>query len=223
MPSRMRRNLVGRRARAGPAGRDHAPRKRSACRVARTSAAMPEFAYVAVDPRGREHAARSRRRTTPARAREPRSAQAVHVVKLAAARRSRTGHRAQTSTGCRCPRAPSACRAKQLTLFTRQLATISQVSPLEESLRTISRQSEQDHVRAIVARVADGVVEGRRLADAHVARAAAASRRSTARWSSAGESSGSLPELLERLAESARAAGARCAARCSRRWPTRSC
>ncbi|MCP5843026.1 hypothetical protein NL296_27635, partial [Klebsiella pneumoniae] len=43
--------------------------------------------------------------------------------------------------------------AKELTLFTRQLSTLIQVSPLEESLRTIGKQSEQDHVRAIVGKV----------------------------------------------------------------------
>jgi general secretion pathway protein F len=57
---------------------------------------------------------------------------------------------------------------KDLTLFTRQLATLNQVSPLEESLRTITRQTEQERVRAIVATVHAGVMEGRRLAEAMV-------------------------------------------------------
>src|SRR3546814_1816297 len=56
--------------------------------------------------------------------------------------------------------------AKQLTLFTRQLATLVQVSPLEESLRTIARQSEQEQVRRILGSVHGAVVEGRRLSEA---------------------------------------------------------
>jgi general secretion pathway protein F len=90
--------------------------------------------------------------------------------------------------------------AKQLTLFTRQLATISEVSPLEEALRTIVRQSEQQHVRTIVANVADGVVEGRRLADA-LAREPRSFPAHYRAMVSAGESSGALPDLLGRLAK----------------------
>jgi general secretion pathway protein F len=87
-----------------------------------------------------------------------------------------------------------------LTLFTRQLATLTQVSPLEEGLRTIARQSEQDHVRNIVGRVADGVVEGRRLGDA-LGREPKSFPPLYRAMVSAGESSGALPDLLERLAK----------------------
>jgi general secretion pathway protein E len=90
--------------------------------------------------------------------------------------------------------------AKQLTLFTRQLATMTKVSPLEEALRIISRQSEQEHVRAAVTRVADGVVEGRRLVDAMAAEPRSFPPLYRA-MVAAGETSGSLPELLERLAK----------------------
>ncbi len=55
---------------------------------------------------------------------------------------------------------------KELSLFTRQLSTLAQVSPLEEALRTIMRQSEAAHVRAIAGSVHSGIVEGRSLADA---------------------------------------------------------
>jgi len=87
---------------------------------------------------------------------------------------------------------------KQLTLFTRQLATLSRVSPLEESLRTITRQSEQDHVRAAVAQVHAGVVEGRRLADA-MARQPRSFPPLYRAMVAAGERSGTLPVILERL------------------------
>jgi general secretion pathway protein F len=88
--------------------------------------------------------------------------------------------------------------AKQLALFTRQLATLNRVSPLEESLRTITRQTEQDSVRAIVSSVHSGVVEGRRLAEA-MGREPKSFPPLYRAMVSAGERSGSLPVILERL------------------------
>jgi general secretion pathway protein F len=87
---------------------------------------------------------------------------------------------------------------KALTLFTRQLATLNRVSPLEESLRTIQRQTEQDQVRAIVSTVHAGVVEGRRLSDA-MAREPKSFPPLYRAMVSAGESSGTLPTILDRL------------------------
>lgn len=153
---------------------------------------MPDFAYLAVDSRGRE-----RRGTVKAgndaEARAGLRARQLYVVQVNA----RPAADPAQGARLRLVRA-SRLNAKQLTLFTRQLATISQVSPLEEALRTIARQSEQDHVRAIVTRVADGVLEGRRLADAlgREPRSFPSLYRAIV---SAGESSGTLPELLERL------------------------
>ena len=88
--------------------------------------------------------------------------------------------------------------AKQLSLFTRQLATLNRVSPLEESLRTITRQTEQESVRAIVASVHSGVVEGRRLAEA-MGREPKSFPPLYRAMVAAGERSGSLPVILERL------------------------
>lgn len=89
---------------------------------------------------------------------------------------------------------------KQLTLFTRQLATLVQVTPLEESLRTISRQSEQPHVRTILQTVHQAVVEGRRLSEA-MGRESKSFPALYRAMVSAGESSGTLPTILERLAD----------------------
>ncbi|MDB5704287.1 MAG: ral secretion pathway protein GspF [Sphingomonas bacterium] len=88
--------------------------------------------------------------------------------------------------------------SKQLALFTRQLATLNRVSPLEESLRTITRQTEQETVRAIVSSVHSGVVEGRRLAEA-MGREPKSFPPLYRAMVSAGERSGSLPVILERL------------------------
>ena len=89
---------------------------------------------------------------------------------------------------------------KELTLFTRQLATLVAVSPIEEALRTISRQSEKAHVRRVVERVHAGIVEGRRLAEALGAEGKSFPLLYRA-MIAAGESSGSLPAILDRLAD----------------------
>ena len=88
---------------------------------------------------------------------------------------------------------------KQLTLFTRQIATLVQVSPIEESLRTIARQSEQEHVRRILGRVHAAVLEGRRLSEA-MGREPRSFPPLYRAMVSAGEGAGTLPEILERLA-----------------------
>lgn len=88
---------------------------------------------------------------------------------------------------------------KALTLFTRQLATLNRVAPLEESLRTITRQTEQDAVRAVVENVHAGVVEGRRLSDA-MAREPKSFPPLYRAMVAAGEGSGTLPTSLDRLA-----------------------
>jgi general secretion pathway protein F len=90
--------------------------------------------------------------------------------------------------------------AKQLTLFTRQLATLVQVSPLEESLRTIARQAEQEQVRRVLGSVHGAVVEGRRLSEA-MTREAASFPPLYRAMVSAGESSGTLPQILDRMAD----------------------
>ena len=88
--------------------------------------------------------------------------------------------------------------AKQLTLFTRQLATLVSVAPLEEALRTLSRQAEREQEKRILTNVHAGVVEGRRLADA-MAREPKSFPPLYRAMVTAGEGSGTLPAILERL------------------------
>lgn len=158
---------------------------------------MPDFAYIAIDPRGKEKRG-TVRAANDTDARAGLESRRLYVVKVSA-RPPLSPTPDASGDGFRFARRRERLSARQLTLFTRQLATLSQVSPLEEALRTIARQSEQDHVRAIVARVADGVMEGRRLGDAlgNQPRSFPPLYRAMV---SAGESSGALPDLLERLA-----------------------
>jgi general secretion pathway protein F len=153
---------------------------------------MPDFDYLAIDPAGREKRG-SLKADSIDDAKAKLDARRMFVVRMEPGR-AKPARRAGLSLGAR------RLSSKELTLFTRQLSTLVQVSPLEESLRTIVRQSEQAHVREIVGRVHAGVLEGRRLADALGAepRSFPALFRAMI---SAGESSGSLPTIMERLGE----------------------
>lgn len=154
---------------------------------------MAEFDYVAIDAGGRERKGSVRAETVDdARARL--DGRRLFIVRLEAGAVDVARRRASLSW--RAPR----LSAKELTLFTRQLSTLIEVSPLEEALRTIGRQSEKDHVRAIVGTVHGGVMEGRRLADALGAEPKSFPPLYRA-MISAGESSGSLPTIMERLSD----------------------
>ena len=156
---------------------------------------MPDFAFLAIDPKGRERRGDISATSLPG-ARARLEARKLYVVRIAPRERQARG---DAPASVRTLLRPTKLTAKQLTLFTRQLSTMTQVSPLEEALRTIARQSEQDHVRVAISRVADKVVEGRRLADALASEPKSFPPLYRA-MVAAGETSGSLPALLERLA-----------------------
>lgn len=157
---------------------------------------MADFDYLVIDTAGRERRG-SVRAETADEARATLSARRLYVVRMDQSAitggsppllsRRALGFRRRLS-------------AKQLTLFTRQLATLVQVSPLEEALRTIARQAEQERVRAVLGAVHAGVVEGRRLSEA-MGRETASFPPLYRAMISAGESSGTLPQILERLAD----------------------
>jgi general secretion pathway protein F len=154
---------------------------------------MAEFDYIAIDPAGRERKG-SVKADTIDDARARLDARKLFIVQMAPG--VVTAARQRQGLSLRSPR----LTPKELTLFTRQLSTLVQVSPLEEALRTIGRQSEQEHVRAIIGKVHGGVLEGRRLADALGAEPKSFPPLYRA-MISAGESSGSLPTIMERLAD----------------------
>ena len=153
---------------------------------------MPEFAYHAIDPHGREQRGRIAAANDDA-ARDRLTSKNLYIVSVAPA-----PARASVLASLPIKRQPR-LNAKQLTLFTRQLSSLAQVSPLEEALRTISRQSEQPHVRQILTEVHAGVVEGQRLSEA-MRREGNSFPPLYRAMIAAGEGAGTLPLITERLA-----------------------
>ena len=153
---------------------------------------MADFHYVAIDPAGRE-----RRGHISATDRDDAQAQLAR----------RKYYVVDCAPGAPPPPATplfsltrNRLSPRELALFTRQIATLTEVSPLEEALRTAARQSEAAHVRTIVGAVHAGISEGRRLADA-MAREEKSFPPLYRAMISAGESSGSLPTILDRLSD----------------------
>jgi general secretion pathway protein F len=95
---------------------------------------------------------------------------------------------------------PDRLGTRQLALVTRQLATLIAVAPLEEALRTLAMQAERPSARRVLLATHAGVLEGYRLSDA-MGRQGDAFPRLYRAMVAAGESSGALPEILERLAD----------------------
>ncbi len=153
---------------------------------------MPDFAYHAIDPDGREKRGRIAAANDDV-VRERLTLRKLYIVSVEPAA-------AAPSVIANMPlRRKARLNAKQLTLFTRQMSSLVQVSPLEEALRTISRQSEQPHVRTILTEVHSGVVEGQRLSEA-MRREAPSFPALYRAMIAAGEGAGTLPLITERLA-----------------------
>ena len=98
------------------------------------------------------------------------------------------------------PRKATKLDAKTLALTTRQLSTLVSVAPIEEALRTIALQADRPAVRRVLDGVHAGVMEGRRLSDAMALQGQAFPPLYRA-MVSAGETSGALEPILERLAD----------------------
>lgn len=158
---------------------------------------MPDYDYVVIDGGGKERRGQLRAENT-GEARAALAAKKLFVVRLGEGRGSASASDTPGRAGSLFSFKRSRLSSKELSLFTRQLSTLAQVSPLEEALRTIMRQSEAAHVRAIAGSVHNGIVEGRSLADAMAAEPRSFPSLYRA-MISAGERSGSLPALTERL------------------------
>jgi general secretion pathway protein F len=154
---------------------------------------MPAFEYSALDAGGREKrgvlegdTARQVRQQLRDKGLLPVSVQEVEGRE--AEREKGIGVRKGISSG-------------DLALLTRQLATLTKAGlPLEEALLAVSQQTEKPRVKSIVAGVRSRLMEGRSLADGLSAfpQAFPDIYRATV---AAGESSGRLDAVLERLAE----------------------
>src|SRR3546814_16917725 len=102
-------------------------------------------------------------------------------------------------------------------------------APLEEALRTIAAQAEKRAVRRVLTDVHARVLEGFRLSDA-MARQGNAFPPLYRAMVAAGEGSGALPDILERLADlperqqqvrgrsEERRVGEECGSKCRSRW-----
>jgi general secretion pathway protein F len=153
---------------------------------------MPDYRYVAIDPQGRELKGRLTAANDDA-ARADLVRRKFHIVAVEAAG-------AKPATRSLMAFRRERLSAKQLALFTRQLATLAEVAPLEEALRTLTRQSEAESARNVIGDVHAGLLEGRRLADA-MARQPASFPPLYRAMVAAGETTGSLTTILARLAD----------------------
>lgn len=153
---------------------------------------MPDYRYVAIDPQGRERKGRLTAANDDA-ARADLVRRKFHIVAVEEAG-------AKPATRSLLAFRRSRLASKELALFTRQLATLVEVAPLEEALRTLTRQSEAESARAVISDVHAGLLEGRRLADA-MARQPASFPPLYRAMVAAGETTGSLTVILARLAD----------------------
>lgn len=148
---------------------------------------MPSFEYAAIDARGRLRSGRL------AAASEGEARHALVRRELVPVRLARADERERAQGGGR-------FGGRELALVTRQLATLVAVAPVEEALRTIGSQAEKPAVRRVLLAAHAALLEGHRLSDAlaHPPRAFPPLYRAMV---AAGERSGALPQVLERLAD----------------------
>src|ERR1700677_1070708 len=156
---------------------------------------MGAFEYVALDPQGKERKGLIEG-DTPKHVRQLlRDKQLLPIEILEAA------HREQKQNRSRRPFMRRGLSSLDLALLTRQLATLLRSGlPLEETLQAVAEQTEKARVQRIILGVRSKVVEGHPLADGlrDFPQAFPEIYRATV---SAGEQSGKLDQVLERLAE----------------------
>lgn len=154
---------------------------------------MPAFEYTALDVQGREkrgviegESPRSARQQLRSKGFDP---LAINQVKD---RKSKTSFRSMFIRGM---------NSTDLALFTRQIATLLQSgTPLEEALRTIGNHTEKPHVERIIMGVRSRVTEGFSLEKA-MSEFPSAFPEMFRATIAAGEKSGHLDAVLERLAD----------------------
>lgn len=148
---------------------------------------MPTFEFTAIDRDGQTRSGTLASRDSET-ARRSLTGRGLVATRISATAATRTSER------------PLRMSDTALALITRQLATLVTVAPIEEALRTLTEQSESRKQREVLTRVHTGVVEGLRLSEA-MAKLGPAFPPTYRAMVAAGESSGSLPQILERLAD----------------------
>lgn len=154
---------------------------------------MGAFEFVALDKNGKESKGLLEG-DTPKHVRQ--MLRERHLLPVKVTEVAQKESRRQTSFSLR-----RGLSAAELALLTRQLATLSQSGlPLEEALLAVSQQNENPRAQSILLGVRSRVVEGHSLADglADFPQAFPELYRATV---AAGEQSGHLDAVLERLAE----------------------
>jgi len=156
---------------------------------------MGAFEYVALDPQGKERKGLIEGDTAKHVRQLLRDKQLLPLEILEAAQREQKQNRARR------PFMRRGLSTLDLALLTRQLATLLRSGlPLEETLQAVAEQTEKARVQRIVLGVRSKVVEGHPLADGlrDFPQAFPEIYRATV---SAGEQSGKLDSVLERLAD----------------------
>ncbi|MFK8081030.1 MAG: type II secretion system inner membrane protein GspF [Granulosicoccus sp.] len=165
---------------------------------------MAAFEYLALDVRGREKkgvleadTARLARQLLRQQDLTP-----LEVDETSGRDRSKSGRKAGKSAGkSATPTFRGGIKTNDLALLTRQIATLSAAgTPLEESLSAVSRQTEKPRIKSLLLSVRAKVMEGHTFASAlsDYPKVFPEIYQSTV---SAGEQSGHLDAVLERLAD----------------------
>ena len=159
---------------------------------------MSAFEYTALDATGKQLKGLIEG-DTPRQARSLLRDQGLTPLELAEVSEERLSRK--SSLPSLFQRGSGSISSAELALFTRQLATLARSGlPLDEALTAVSEQSESKRVKRIALGVRSGVVEGQTLAMAlnQFPRAFPPLFRATVE---AGEQSGKLDHILERLAD----------------------
>lgn len=151
---------------------------------------MAGFAYVAVDMSGRTVRGRIEANHTDAVRKQLEQRQMLVLEIREGKETTKSAQR----------RGQPRLSAKALALSTRQLATLVSVTPLEEAMRTLVAQADRPNVKQALEGVHTALLEGRGLADAMATQGPAFPPLYRA-MVKAGEASGALQSILERLAD----------------------
>ena len=164
---------------------------------------MAAYEYLALDERGREKkgvleadTARLARQLLRQQSLTP-----LQVAETSGRDRTKSGRKAGKGGAASVPTFRGGIKTNDLALLTRQIATLSAAgTPLEESLSAVSRQTEKPRIKSLLLSVRAKVMEGHTFASA-LADYPKVFPEIYQATVSAGEQSGHLDAVLERLAD----------------------